>query len=106
MQEYTDQAKLKELVTKYSEFINYPIYLWTSKEVDVPVEEDEEDEKEKEGAKEDADKEKEEGAEDVEDEDGEWLLVTLLRATLIGSLSTGSACMYGYGRAPAETAAI
>ena len=41
MQEYLDQAKLKELVAKYSEFINFPIYLYSSKEVDVPVEEDE-----------------------------------------------------------------
>lgn len=63
MQEYTDQAKLKELVVKYSEFINYPIYLYTSKEVDVPVEEEEEEEKETE-------EKKEEGAEDVEDEEG------------------------------------
>jgi heat shock protein 90kDa beta len=63
MQEYTDQAKLKELVTKYSEFINYPIYLYSSKEVDVPVEDEEEEEKT-------AEEKKEEGAEDVEDEDG------------------------------------
>ncbi len=33
---------------KYSEFINFPIYLWSSKEVDVevPVDEDEEADKE------------------------------------------------------------
>lgn len=30
------------MVHKYSEFIHFPIYLWTEKEVDVPVEEDEE----------------------------------------------------------------
>ena len=38
---------------KYSEFINFPIYLWTSKEVDVEVEADaeetSEDEEEKTG---------------------------------------------------------
>ncbi len=39
---------LQELVKKYSEFINFPIYLWSSKEVDVevPVDEDEEADKE------------------------------------------------------------
>ena len=38
-QEYLEEAKLKELVAKYSEFINFPIYLYASKEVDVPVDE-------------------------------------------------------------------
>ncbi len=39
--EYLEQSKLEELVKKYSEFINFPIYLWTTKEVEreVPVEE-------------------------------------------------------------------
>ena len=41
-QEYLDEAKLKELVAKYSEFINFPIYLYASSEVDEPVEEEEE----------------------------------------------------------------
>ncbi|KAK4387450.1 Endoplasmin [Sesamum angolense] len=42
-QEYLDEYKLKELVKKYSEFINFPIHLWASKEVDeeVPADEDE-----------------------------------------------------------------
>ena len=26
--EFLEEAKLKELVAKYSEFINFPIYLW------------------------------------------------------------------------------
>ena len=41
-QEFLDESKLKEVVTKYSEFINYPIYLWTSyeEEVEVAIEED------------------------------------------------------------------
>ena len=41
--EYSEESKLKELVSKYSEFINFPIYLYESQEVDVPVEEDEEE---------------------------------------------------------------
>jgi heat shock protein beta len=41
--EYADQGKLKELVAKYSEFINFPIYLHTEKEVEkeVPIDEEE-----------------------------------------------------------------
>jgi heat shock protein beta len=31
--EYADEDKLRELVGKYSEFINFPIYLHASKEV-------------------------------------------------------------------------
>ena len=44
-QEYADEAKLKELVQRYSEFINFPIYLHTEKSVtkQVPVEEEEEE---------------------------------------------------------------
>lgn len=41
--EYLEEDKLKELVKKYSEFINFPIYLWASKEVDVEVPSDEEE---------------------------------------------------------------
>ncbi|KAL1820762.1 hypothetical protein ACET3Z_015631 [Daucus carota] len=41
--EYLEESKLKELVKKYSEFINFPIFLWASKEVDVEVPADEDD---------------------------------------------------------------
>lgn len=41
--EYLEESKLKDLVKKYSEFINFPIYLWASKEVDVEVPADEDD---------------------------------------------------------------
>ena len=42
-QEYLEEDKLKELVEKYSEFINFPIYLWNSEEVeeDVPLSDEE-----------------------------------------------------------------
>lgn len=36
----------QELVKRYSEFINFPIYIWASKEVDVEVPADEEGEEE------------------------------------------------------------
>ncbi|CAL0303511.1 unnamed protein product [Lupinus luteus] len=41
--EYLEESKLKELVKRYSEFINFPIYIWASKEVDVEVPADEDD---------------------------------------------------------------
>ncbi len=34
--EFLEEAKLKDLVAKYSEFINFPIYLYSSKEVSMP----------------------------------------------------------------------
>ena len=36
-QEYLEEDKLKELVEKYSEFINFPIYLWNSEEAEEEV---------------------------------------------------------------------
>ncbi|GJP29455.1 hypothetical protein CLOM_g16713 [Closterium sp. NIES-68] len=68
--EYLSEDKLKELVKKYSQFINFPIYMWGSREVDeeVPVEEEEEVEKEEE--KEDKDKEDTESDEE-DDKDSE-----------------------------------
>uniref|UniRef100_A0A0E0LFQ3 Endoplasmin homolog n=1 Tax=Oryza punctata TaxID=4537 RepID=A0A0E0LFQ3_ORYPU len=41
--EYVEEDKLKDLVKKYSEFINFPIYLWATKEVDVEVPADEDE---------------------------------------------------------------
>lgn len=62
--EYLDESKLKDLVKKYSEFINFPIYLWASKEVDVEVPADEESESSDE-------EEKSESSSDEEESDGE-----------------------------------
>ena len=41
--EYSDEDKIKNLVKKYSEFINYPISLYTSRneEFEVPIDADE-----------------------------------------------------------------
>ncbi|KAL5706489.1 heat shock protein 90 [Ranunculus cassubicifolius] len=46
--EYLEEEKLKELVKRYSEFINFPINLWATKEVDVEVPADEDDSSEEE----------------------------------------------------------
>ncbi|XP_010941296.1 endoplasmin homolog [Elaeis guineensis] len=63
--EYLEEDKLKELVKKYSEFINFPIYLWASKEVDVEVPSDEEESSDEEETSESSseDETEEEGAE-------------------------------------------
>lgn len=39
-QEYAAEKKLRELVQKYSEFVNFPIYLYDSKQVDATEDED------------------------------------------------------------------
>jgi molecular chaperone HtpG len=63
--EYLEERKLKDLVKKHSEFISYPISLWTEKTTEKEVSDDEDEEAEK--AEE---KEIEEGkVEDVDDEE-------------------------------------
>merc|ERR1712050_813079 len=43
--EYLEERRLKDLVKKHSEFINYPISLWTEKTVDKEVDDDEDEKK-------------------------------------------------------------
>ena len=45
--EYLEERRLKDLVKKHSEFISYPISLWTEKTTEKEVSDDEEEESKK-----------------------------------------------------------
>ncbi|CAB4296149.1 unnamed protein product [Prunus armeniaca] len=65
--EYLEESKLK----KYSEFINFPIHLWASKEVDVEVPADEDESSDEEESPESKSSEEETEKSEDEDEDSE-----------------------------------
>merc|ERR1719217_36322 len=73
--EFLEEERLKGLIKRYSEFINFPIYLYTSKEEEeeVPIEEgdasDDDEEGEESSDEEDAEDEEVSDADEEEDED-------------------------------------
>ncbi|CAI8593733.1 unnamed protein product [Vicia faba] len=78
--EYLEERKIKDLVKKHSEFISYPIYLWTEKTLEKEISDDEDDEpkKEEEGAVEDVDEDKEKDSKKkkkIKEVSHEWELI-------------------------------
>ncbi|XP_061977615.1 heat shock protein 83-like [Populus nigra] len=77
--EYLEERKIKDLVKKHSEFISYPIYLWTEKTTEKEISDDDDDEpkKEEEGDIEEVDEEKESKSKKkkIKEVSHEWQLI-------------------------------
>ncbi|RCV32513.1 hypothetical protein SETIT_7G009200v2 [Setaria italica] len=77
--EYLEERRLKDLVKKHSEFISYPIYLWTEKTTEKEISDDEDEDDKKEGDVEelddDGDKNKEKKKKKVKEVSHEWVQI-------------------------------
>merc|ERR1712149_148985 len=66
--DYLSEDKLKETAKKYSQFIQFPIYVKVKKEVDADTDEDEDDDKDDEEEKDDVEAKDDEEKEEAEEE--------------------------------------
>merc|ERR1711977_412971 len=66
--DYLSEDKLKETAKKYSQFIQFPIYVKVKKEVDADTDEDEDDDKDDEEEKDDVEAKDDEEKEETEEE--------------------------------------
>jgi len=66
--DYLSEDKLKETAKKYSQFIQFPIYVKVKKEVDADTEEDDDDDKDDEEEKDDVEAKDDEEKEEAEEE--------------------------------------
>merc|ERR1719171_1079324 len=66
--DYLSEDKLKETAKKYSQFIQFPIYVKVKKEVDADTDEDEDDDKDDEEEKDDVEAKDDEEKDDVQEE--------------------------------------
>merc|ERR1712078_918178 len=66
--DYLSEDKLKETAKKYSQFIQFPIYVKVKKEVDADAEEDDDDDKEDDEEKDDVEAKDDEEKEETEEE--------------------------------------